>query len=140
MEIAKNQKHLEVLITVIERAKATNKKLNMSRWQSYRINGVEKTEHECKTACCMAGRLAISPEFNALGGVCDDYGSPIYLEDRGELAISNFIGVGLKTSRSLCGVTLTNYSNFYGKYVTEITYDDILGKLYKFRTTVAETI
>jgi hypothetical protein len=62
-----NLKNIQAAIDIMERNEKAHHNLNMDDW----IEG-ELVKHEseltCSTACCFAGFIALSPEFQSVGG------------------------------------------------------------------------
>ncbi len=103
--------------------------------------------HQCGSAACFAGYVAISPEFLEDGGYTGLGGSPNIMSPAtaefpggekyaGERAIAWWMGLSEQAAESLCAVEsactdgpMGLYSPFYGKRVIEVTSEDVLVKL-----------
>lgn len=92
-------------IEIMKRAEAAGS-LDMTRWQSTPDNSykgvpalTEQALHLCGNKACLAGHIAISPEFKADGGSPVRWGSPAYLSKDGlvvdteQYAIGRWLGV-----------------------------------------------
>ena len=82
-----NLERLEQAIAVMKRAGA----VDMRRWQSGEVRESEVELHECGTASCFAGWLAVSPEFREAGGHPDFLGSPSFEGATGDLAVVKWL-------------------------------------------------
>lgn len=130
-------------IDIMERAG----KVDMHNWQgrqdgSRAFNGQiksnEKEHHACGNTGCLAGYIAISPEFKKDGGYVDFGldGAPSIMGDAGYRrtgagAIAEWMGIGRFNSDALCG--LGESWLFYGCSTTNITKEMVLAKLYALR-------
>lgn len=91
-----------------------------------------KTEHECNTACCFAGWLALSPEWQAQGGTVGFAGVPVFGVNAGPGAVAQFLGVSSEVARSLTGIGSLAVEDFpagYGKALNQIVPQDIIDRL-----------
>lgn len=92
-------------IEIMKRAEAAGS-LDMTRWQSTPDNSyrgsparTEQALHLCGNKACLAGHIAISPEFKADGGTIIRWGSPAYLSkdglvvDQEQYAIGRWLGI-----------------------------------------------
>ena len=143
----------------MERVKADGNKLNMWSWQTtggwieetWSEEDIKTTykefDHNCGTACCFAGWVAVSPEFHDDGGSCsvNSGGEPeLFLdgyEDHskyiasGRVAMKFWLEITSRQSASLCG--LSRISNAYPrcKDVENIEIDDVLKALHSLHDT-----
>lgn len=95
-----NLERLEQAIAVMRRAGA----VDMRRWQSGEVRETEAGLHECGTAACFAGWLAVSPEFQASGGSLDTKGAPgmpAYKRHHGGGAVAEWLEVEHEEARAL---------------------------------------
>lgn len=84
-----NLERLDQAIAVMKRAG----KVIMSDWQTGEIRGTEAELHECGTAACFAGWLAVSPEFQAAGGDVGFGGNPLFGPLGGFRAITEWLEI-----------------------------------------------
>lgn len=123
-----NTKRLKTLINIMTRVRDNKKaKFDIKRFQEFAMWGdVVKTEKqalECGTACCVAGWLAISPEFKGLGGRVDQYGEPIFELGDGAEAVKNYLQSTGDVAHNICGFVVDSVDDisydggetFYGK-------------------------
>lgn len=84
-----NKERLEQAIAVMKRAG----KVVMSDWQTGEVRETEAELHECGTAACFAGWLAVSPEFQAAGGKVGMGGNPLFSFVGGFRAITEWLEI-----------------------------------------------
>ena len=74
-----NIDNINTAISIMERAG----KINMATFQEtnaerdYSVYTTEKELHNCGTAACFAGWVAVSPEWHNFGGIVDEGGEPV---------------------------------------------------------------
>lgn len=103
-----NKEHVKIAINVMTRVRDRGDELNMTHWQCHYGTPMMHTEDDanrCGTACCFAGWLAISSEFEAKGGTVLTGGRPSYDGFSGELAISKFLGISVRLAERLTAMT-----------------------------------
>jgi hypothetical protein len=69
----------------------------------------EKIAHECGTAACFAGWIALSPEFQADGGTVQYTGRPQFDGSYGSQAIARWLDIGWQEAADLCMVGRKSY-------------------------------
>lgn len=73
-----NIENIKITIDIMKRAMAANS-LCMYYFQNGETTEVsEKSMHACGNTACLAGHIAVSPEFKAIGGIVGDDGSPLH--------------------------------------------------------------
>lgn len=84
-----NLERLDQAIAVMRRAG----KVDMAVWNRHPLSKPKSEEayHECGTAACFAGWLAVSPEFREAGGHPDFLGSPSFEGATGDLAVIKWL-------------------------------------------------
>lgn len=133
-----NPKHVQAAINVMKRAKARGGELYMSTWQAtIHTKYTEEEVHNCGTACCFAGWLAVSPEFHEVGGSVSTSGVPVLNNLKQAEAIASYLEIPLELSELL---TMTADSadeddgdvntEFYGvDLYRDVTFDMVIEKL-----------
>lgn len=97
-----NLTNLDITIKLMEAARQKDT-LDMEYWQNrigsaYLAYNIEDL-HSCGNKACLAGHIAISPEFKADGGTIIRWGSPAYLSkdglvvDQEQYAIGRWLGI-----------------------------------------------
>ncbi len=144
-----NLDRLQTLINILKRVKKKGGRFTLLRWQdtSKSIHPLKDNEEElrtCGTPACIAGWLAVSPEFKALGGrTCSLNGAPeINREDddlcfplRGVRAIQHFLETtNDKLVENICGISTLEFPHrceqtWYGPPVDEVTLEQAIEKL-----------
>lgn len=149
-----NSGRLELLIKVVKRARDSGLNFDMNTWQSIinedgkildtddiKVVKTEKKAHECGTVCCVAGLLALSPEFKRVGGkVESDSGRPILDGYAGGGAITVFLQATTNIGNDIAGVgsygfILSQHSNFYKSSLSDLTLDIVIERLEKLLAT-----
>lgn len=86
-----NIERLDQAIAIMRRAGS----LNMTNWQEetfIRCATTEFTLHTCGNSACFAGWIAVSPEFQEVGGEAHpDYGFPIFGKLSGATAVCEWL-------------------------------------------------
>lgn len=140
-----NIENIDKAIAIMERAKASNG-VSMRRWQE--TKGIHvlpvKTEeelHACGNKACLAGWIAVSPEWKAFGGESLD-GEPVL---HGEPYANGALGKWWEVSSALTGGLIypdpcLNYvydtedaHPIYGKPWGDIKADDVIRILQELR-------
>jgi hypothetical protein len=108
-----NKERLQQLINVMQRVADRNDEIDLVTWQNTDA-GTKHTEeeaHECGTVCCVAGWLALSPEFHAAGGRAAGEGCPVFGTEGGferarygTEAVQTFLETSKPLARVICGV------------------------------------
>lgn len=134
-----NVANVKKAIAIMERAKEHNS-VDMRDWQSGSlISGrvtSEKEFHACGNKACFAGHIAISPEFQAAGGLCTMIGTPSFRHYYGSGAVDEWLGISVELAHSLVfGDTEdtdegVGFSTFYNRLWKNVTADDVLAKLH----------
>lgn len=148
--------NLNKAIAVMERVKARGDAFEMSTWQKPHIPlarnslgqcyvnymSTEEELHTCGTAACFAGWVAVSPEFIADGGGTGNYGRPQFIASCGEqvsneLAIAEWLEIEYSDAAMItgCDPISQGMSAGYGKPLCDVTVDDVLEVLYKWKET-----
>lgn len=112
-----NLERLEQAIAVMKRAG----KVNMGSWQTGEVRETEAELHECGTAACFAGWLAVSPEFQAADGGLDTKGAPgmpAFNKHHGGGAVAEWLEVEHEEARMLIELLV-----FEEAYVSEDVTD-----------------
>lgn len=133
-----NIEHIDIAIKVMERVRDEGRNLNMCIWQEEVFNGkaieTESKLHECGTAACFAGWLAVSPEFQEKGGSVDPSdGGPCYDLGYGSAAVEKFLGISEELAEDLCAVNLSE-SELYECDTEEITVNDVIEALNRIKS------
>lgn len=133
-----NREHIKTAIKVMERVRDRNAPFTMRNWQinttneslGYQLVDTEDIAHACGTACCFAGWLALSPEFQQEGGSVNVIGSPSWKGEHGSAALASYLDVPWILAEDIAAMdAFRGYSDAYGKYVYEITPQDVIDKL-----------
>lgn len=131
-----NVKRMKTLIKVMERVRDRGRHLDLRAWQAGAADTAitrktEKVAHECGTACCVAGWLAVSREFKAAGGKVGLHGMPHFNQEHGHYAIAAYLEVHPDLGRGICGLGDSGISGkFYGRRRAEdITASDVIARL-----------
>lgn len=137
MEI--NKDNVQMAINIMIRAKVHGQKLNMNKWQDIEIICTSESDvYDCEAPCCMAGFIAVSPEFQACGGEVGLWGHPV-LNECGEAdSIAEWFGMDPVEAETLLFVD--NFDNekipeYSGKEMEDITFDDVISVLERLRDT-----
>ncbi|WP_273453705.1 hypothetical protein [Nevskia ramosa] len=130
---------VRMAISVMQRVINNRRNFDMGIWQQITRNYPMTSEtqlHNCKTAACFAGWVAVSPEFRRDGGVAHPQnGAPCFLIDdqfvAGYQAIAIWLNIPeLDAIALICsGSNSCSYSTFYGKYLWDIAPDHVIEKL-----------
>ena len=127
---------LQELIDIMTRAK--HHPFNMDVWQEIKRGRgkrclTEDSLNDCGTAACVAGRLAVSPEFIRVGGRGNVYdGRPIIGESVGGYAIDHFLAdhqhprILESFGSYLAGLNKGLYTD---KKLSDVTPDDVIDRL-----------
>lgn len=121
-------------INIMERAG----KVNMRRWQMTDLNNEcnaadnEADLHQCGTAACLGGWIAVSPEFQEDGGSAGHRsGGPHFGVAYGSDAIAEWLSIPSYHSTALCALTSDGF--YESSYSSQITKEMVLEKLYALR-------
>lgn|SRR5574340_213189 len=133
-----NKENMRKAITVMERVAAgTNHQFDMGAYQKGEVSYSEAHAVKCGTACCFAGWLSISPEFNGILK-SEVLGIPVSLITGavGPKAIAEVLGLELNIGNMLCGLgydsVMDSFTSvdFYGvSSFPEITPEIVVNKL-----------
>lgn len=112
-----NRANVERALAVMHRVEEEKRAFNMEDWQvmGWAEPAVEQesTLANCGTAACFAGWVAVSPEFQEMGGSVDPLsGKPRMGGRSGWEAIALWLGISDTEARELCGLGL--YHLVYG--------------------------
>tara|TARA_Y100001938_G_C8080980_1_gene429067 strand:- start:1863 stop:2312 length:450 start_codon:yes stop_codon:yes gene_type:complete len=139
-----NLENVNIAIAVMERVKERGDKVDMSRWQKghyleghYTIKQAEEALHTCGTAACLAGWIAVSPEWKAQGHGITSYGAPYLVLPNGEEALEAYaiaVWLDIPPSEATRLTAVIDASSLYGKD-TGIEAEDVLKVLYRLRDT-----
>jgi len=136
-----NKDNVQLAINILVRAQAHDQNLDMEQWQDYRHFRKtpftrEKKVYECGMACCLGGYIAVSPEFQADGGMVGINGYPVFDIYRGAKAVAEWFGIRQPDAKVLTGVIRHNrLSEYRGKALRDITFDDVIAVLERLRDT-----
>lgn len=74
--------------------------INMGEWQAGQGGGVSSIEefHSCGNVACIAGHMAVLPEFQASGGESVG-GIPVFGRNQGEEALEVWLGITEREAR-----------------------------------------
>lgn len=130
-----NLNNVKKAIAIMERVKERDDLLDLCVWQHPKaIQETEEELHECGTSACLAGWIAVSPEFQADGGSVGADGGPILGTYEDHYAVARWLGIPNESdSLELCG--MFNARAVYGVDEEEVTVDDVLRVLYRLRDT-----
>lgn len=132
-----NHKAVKSAIKLMQKVKEKNLLLDMGSYrcteQPKTIKSIRSIEHDCGTTHCLAGYIALSPDFKKFGGKVEFSGVP-YIESLGIFiggvaAITKYFDIEEKEYNGLCcGYGRGEY--YYGvSHVSEITIDMVIDKL-----------
>jgi len=80
-----NIEHVNIALTVMRRVRDEGYRFDMKSYQECVRGAAVKTSEadlcDCGSAACFAGWLAVSPEFQAIGGGVDNTGIPTYKDE-----------------------------------------------------------
>ncbi len=71
-----NKDNIQITINILKRAQNFNIR-SFQDHEGFTAVGTEEELHRCGNTACIAGYIAISPEWHSLGGTADDDGCPI---------------------------------------------------------------
>ena len=132
-----NIENVKKAIAIMKRAG----EVNMEYWQTskhgYDFKTTEAELHECGTAACFAGWVAVSPEWKQSGGGVADGGIPEIKGLSGILAISEWLGINyIDVNYLICGNCIEidglkddMYSKYYNKLWSNVNANDVIEKL-----------
>jgi len=137
-----NQDCLQICIETMQDVVDNKRAFNMEFWQDqddalylYDMVITEQKElHECNTAACFAGHVALNPKFQQMGGsVHCRSGSPMFNGLSGSQAINEFLEMPrsaekLHLGEHLCIPTSNIYKDVYRQY-QDITAQHVLDRL-----------
>ncbi|WP_273455158.1 hypothetical protein [Nevskia ramosa] len=138
-----NQEAVRQAIAIMQRAVDREAPFNMQSWQAVPVGAPDtdvcKTEfeaHQCGMVACFGGWVALSPEWQAIGGTIDGTGGPLLQRGDdvlfGAEAIAEWLGI--ETWRAEL-ITCTGFSflstcdMFKGKALYQITAQDLIDVL-----------
>jgi len=138
MEI--NTENVQLAINIVARNQKYNQKLDMSHWQNSAdddyVQTTESGVHHCGTPCCMAGFIAVSPEFQACGGRVGRWGQPVLNECVEAYAIAEWFNMLEVDARALtCVGQYQKIPEYKDKGLSDITFDDVISVLKRLRDT-----
>ena len=135
-----NIENIKLAITVMERVKKNEEELGRQQldmglfpaniYHSYAptLETAEEAVNSCGTICCLAGWLAVSPEFRKQGYSLNKYGTPILSGKNIDESIAFLLGIDEKTAFGLIHNSKDD-GFYYEKYTDEVTVDDVIRKL-----------
>lgn len=130
---------LDKAIAIVERNAISDNILNMDVYQEYGGLGdvVMEEHHSCGTICCLAGFIAISPEFQADGGYVSSTGAPrMGGKYNAASSIASWLGIPLRQAEILCCVSGEDRNLAYkDRSVHKITWAEVSANLYALRDT-----
>ena len=135
-----NKDNVQKAIKVIQRVVDQGRSFDMGSWQDDTGCVIQRTEvelHECGTAACFGGWVAVSPEFQADGGLPTDSGMPSLPNARaGSPAIATWLDISDDDANELTGI----YVNLYwGEDPVDehhtVTAQEVLDVLVRLRDT-----
>lgn len=129
-----NEQNVKAAIAVMERVRDRGDKLDMTEWQNVDDSGHffenEADVRQCGTACCFAGWLAVSPEFQSQGGETINSGCPRYERTNGTTAIAKFLNISYELASVLCATDIFGFQEFYAvDSIGDITPQMVIDKL-----------
>lgn len=133
-----NVENIKHAINIMERVKARDDELNMSRWQSNSAGEILKNEidlHQCGTPACFGGWVAVSPEFKAAGGAPDFIGAPTIGFSQDHDAIAKWLGISQRWALGLCAMDPEYTHIAYGKGPSYIGVQDVIDALTRLLET-----
>ena len=135
-----NIKNINSAIAIMSRHMEADHILDMATWQSFPTKrpalAILKEEHLCGTPCCVAGYIAVSPEFQADGGGCRKYsGSPELNDHNDSDAIREWLGCSNMQAEALCGFEDDVGVAYPDKNVDYLEYSDVIATLVSLRDT-----
>jgi len=135
-----NTEHFNIAIRAIEWAIENEQELDMDTFQSNDLDHyiLEREEfvHNCGSTACFAGYVALSPEFQTLGGyVSGTGGAPHYQGEVCENAMALFLDIDLEVSEALCGLGYEEI--IYGS--DEVTLQKIVDILHEMKDNGGKT-
>jgi hypothetical protein len=104
-----NVRNLDKAIAIVKRSG----KIDMRFWQRY-MQDISTTEEQAKyrgTACCIAGWISLSPEFQEDGGSVGTDGAPEMNAKIGIGAIAEWLDISYPSAMYLC----MPYSEYYNE-------------------------
>lgn len=142
-----NKRRLNTLINIMDRLDDKGAKIGMKTWQKLdgyfdKAKRTENSAHACGTVCCVAGWLAVTPEFKRAGGKVSPNGAPIFDYVEGPAAVARFLDIDIRLANGICGLKLNTrtYSYdftgaFYGVRLNQITPAVVANRLRKLLET-----
>jgi len=130
---AMQKKRLQTLINVMQRVVDTEGAFDLWGWQNasgdLHINTqtTEKRLHKCGATACVAGWLAVSPEFKKAGGSVSAVGSP-RLKEYGEFEAFALYLKCPYNQASLIASPARSLA-FYGRRANEVTAKIVVARL-----------
>lgn len=135
-------------IQIMERVIDRGSEVIMANWQTPFLEdgtqGVAQEDllctdememHNCGTAACFAGWVAVSPEWKRIGGSIDPSGGPLLRHKGQELfgseAIAAWLNIPQHQAELLTCISAecTGRTAYYGKPLYFISASDVIGKL-----------
>ncbi len=128
-----NINKLKTLIAIMTRVRDEHREFDLNLWQEVTDNGnddealeTEQAVVDCGTSCCVAGWLAVSPEFASIGGKVTGSGSP-KIENRqqylvGSAAVAAFLESSELTAGQICGFERTEDGDLVFPDVSKFYY------------------
>lgn len=137
---ATKPENVRATIELLGRVKERGSRLMMRRWQESIIDpeklalrrdssiiGLvtnEEDAHNCGSACCFAGWVAVSKHFQDFGGgMCPVSGGPILAYHHKEYAIAEYFGIPVEHAGKL--TAYTDFANTWQTFYEVNDHDDI---------------
>ena len=128
-----NKDNVQKAINVMQRVVDQKRAFGITMWQDTEDDIVTQEEvlHNCGTAACFGGWVAVSPEFQEGGGYADNWsGQPSLEDETGYKAIAHWLGISRYVAQSLCavgGVWCVTYPN--ASSIGDVTSKDVIKAL-----------
>ena len=131
-----NIENINVALAIMTRHMEAQLPLDMTTWQHYNRHSATalKEEHLCGTPCCMAGYIAVSPEFQADGGGLTDLGAPEFNGRCADAAIREWLGCTHPQAKAITATAneVVAYPDVINR---EIEFSDVIAALVSLRDT-----
>ena len=126
-----NSGRLKTLIDVMQRVVDKNKPFDMQTWQDMddvlQKASTEEELHTCGTTACIAGYLAVSPEFKKAGGKVSRIGAPIFDGVDQYRAIESYLECSMELAELITDPSMTDI--FYDAEVRYLTPKIVVSRL-----------
>jgi len=128
-------RRMDVCIKVMQRVVDLKRAFNLGSWQQSGIKRKkEKALHNCGSAACFGGWLAVSPEFQRAGGSVSDMGKTVFDGHTSYPAINAYLG--LESGHEFGDEFVYTCSDIYNDCPRPITAKNVITRL-KYAKQVA---